>query len=107
MGPSVDGQRHCAFQRPIACALIASDCESEKTQKSESLNVCGFASAKSVSKHTQFVLLVCGSVDSRLLFLPLTLQPIFEHYLEAAVKKHLGHGQDVRLVPYKVNIYGQ
>ncbi|GAQ86572.1 hypothetical protein KFL_002970100 [Klebsormidium nitens] len=34
-------------------------------------------------------------------------QPVFEHQLLQAVKKHLVHGQAVRLVPYKLNIYGE
>lgn len=27
--------------------------------------------------------------------------------MKTAVKVHLSHGQDIRLVPYKLNIYGK
>lgn len=35
------------------------------------------------------------------------IQPVFEHEILEAVKEHLNHGQEVRIVPYKLNIYGR
>lgn len=35
------------------------------------------------------------------------LQPVFEYDILEAVRQHLHHGQEVQLVPYKLNIYGK
>jgi hypothetical protein len=48
-----------------------------------------------------------GLEDPKDFLAPFVLQPLFEHHIKKSVMANLSHGQQVRLLPYKLNVCGE